>query len=32
VPITPRDLERIARYGDPAYGAVLAVGPGSPPQ
>lgn len=29
VPITPGDLERIARYGDPAYGAVLAVGPAS---
>jgi hypothetical protein len=29
LPIRPRDLERIAAYGDPAYGAVLAVGPGS---
>jgi len=31
LPIRPRDLERIAAYGDPAYGAVLAVGPGRPP-
>jgi hypothetical protein len=27
MPISPGDLERIARYGDPAHGAVLAVGP-----
>lgn len=27
MPISPGDLERIARYGDPAHGAVLAVAP-----
>jgi hypothetical protein len=27
VPMSATDLERIARYGDPSYGAVLAVGP-----
>jgi hypothetical protein len=27
LPITPSDLECIARYGDPAYGAVLSVAP-----
>ena len=27
LPLRPRDLERVAAYGDPAYGAVLAVGP-----
>lgn len=27
MPISPGDLERIARYGDPAHGAVLAVTP-----
>jgi hypothetical protein len=29
VPMSGADLERIARYGDPSYGAVLSVGPAS---
>jgi len=31
MPISGRDLERIAQFGDPSYGAVLAVGPASTP-